>query len=225
MTVKKLIICLLLLALSPCVSFAQDVEINIEYNSLFDIKSFGSDSHTLEYKGYSLKVITSQILNVPEEFVLIDATLAEKRISIRIRTKALLSETNLEPAFTNALKSQLGLLLEKSSKEQIVNVAYLPTDNQINKNKCHSDAGEIKKVVEISGTWTGSCVTIEELLSKVSEWTGEHILNQTINRNSYNLSVSKGEWRQIVDKLDFSFGIVISEEKRTVEVFRILTSN
>lgn len=202
-------------------SSAQVVEMNVEYNSLYDTKSFGSGSHTVEYKGYSLKEVVSRILNVPEEFVLLDSALAEKRVSIYVRTKGSLRQTNLEPAFANALKRQLGLLLEKSRKEQIVNVAYLPTNDQINKNKCSADAGELKKIIEVNGTWTGYCVTIDELLNKVSEWTGKHIFNETFNKNACNLSVSRANWKQIVDNLEFNFGIVITEEKREVEFYKI----
>lgn len=211
---------LLLMCISASV-YAQEVTVHIAFDSVFNGTGSSSGPKKLQLLGYDLQRVISRVFEVNKNQVRIDRVLLDKTISITIETKNNIGQTDIRPAFTEALKDQLGIGIDKTSEKVLVGVAYLINEEAIDKNKCLADRGVSKSITEINGQWTGVCVTTQELINKISEWFDKTIINETLSKSSYNLLIERKAWMDIVNDLEFNYGIVIAEESRVLEIFSL----
>jgi len=219
---KILLFCLILLLINIATDvFAQDVTVQIS----FDLVSHGTGSSSgpkrLQLRGYDLHRVISRVFDVQKNQIRIDQALLRKTVSLTIETKNIIGQTDLKPSFTQALKDQLGITIDKASEKVAVHVAYLTNEDAINTSKCRADKGVSKSITEVNGQWTGVCVTTQELIDKISEWFDKTIINETLSKSSYNLSVKRTAWIDLVNDLELNYGIVITEETRTLEILTI----
>lgn len=200
---------------------AQEVMVHISFDSTFTGVGSSSGPKKLQLGGYTLQSVVSRVFELHKNQVKIDKALLDKTVSLTIETKNNIEQTDIKPSFTQALKDQLGITIDKATEKMPVQVAYITNDEAMVKNKCRSDIGVFKSITEINGQWTGVCVTTQELINKISEWFDKTILNETISKSTYNLSVEHKPWIEIVNDLEFNYGIVITEETRTLEILSL----
>ncbi len=62
---------------------------------------------------------------------------------------------------------------------------------------------------------------MQELIDKISEWYDKTIINETLSKSSYNLSVTRTAWTDLINDLELNYGIVIPEETRALEILTI----
>lgn len=219
---RILLFCLILLLIGSTAGvFAQEVTVKISFDSVVHGTGSSSGPKKLQLRGYDLQGVISRVFEVKKNQVRIDKGLLDKTISLTIETKNNIGQTDIKPAFTEALKDQLCIAIDKTSEKVLVGVAYLTNEEAIDKNKCLADRGVSKSITEINGQWTGVCVTTQDLIDKISEWFDKTITNETLSKSSYNLSIDRKAWKDIVTDLEFNYGIVIAEESRTLEIFSL----
>lgn len=199
--------------------YGQEVKVEIYYDSILTPQTSSSGERMIEYKGYDLRQILSKALRIPiQYFVINDTTLLKRTVSLKVLTKQQISAVNLEGSLIKAFNDGLGVTITTPYREVLTNVAYITNDQNLKKHNCLTDNGETRRTMQINRTWKGYCVTIQELLDKISEWSGESIMNETNNKNKYNLEVNHSEWDSMVNDLEFNYGIVISRETRKTKI-------
>jgi hypothetical protein len=217
---KILLLCLILISIATDV-FAQDVTVRIAFDSAVHGTGSSSGPKRLQLRGYDLQRVISRVFEVQKNQIRIDQALLGKTVSLTIETKNTIGQTDLKPSFTQALKDQLGITIDKASEKVSVHVAYLTNEDAINTSKCRPDKGVSKSISEVNGQWSGVCVTTQELIDKISEWFDKTIINETLSKNSYNLSVKRTAWTDLINDLELNYGIVITEETRALEILTI----
>jgi hypothetical protein len=218
---RILLFCLILLLISTTAGVAQEVTVHISFDSVFHGSGSSSGPKRLQLRGYDLQRVISRVFEVQKNQIRIDQTLSGKTVSLTIETKNNIGQTDIKPSFTQALKDQLGITIDKASEKVSVQVAYLTNEDAINTNKCRADKGVSKSITEVNGQWTGVCVTTQELINKISEWFDKTIINEAISKSTYNLSIERKPWKDIVNGLEFNYGIVIAEETKALEIFTV----
>lgn len=214
--------CFVLLLMSIAAGvFAQEVTVKISFDSTVHGTGSSSGPKRLQLRGYDLHRVISRVFDVQKNQIRIDQALLGKTVSLTIETKNSIGQTDLKPSFTQALKDQLGITIDKASEKVSVQVAYLTNEDAINTSKCRADKGVSKSISEVNGQWSGVCVTTQELIDKISEWFDKTIINETLSKSSYNLSVTRTAWTDLINDLELNYGIVITEETRALEILTI----
>lgn len=214
--------CFVLLLISMAAGVvAQEVTVKISFDSVFHGTGSSSGPKRLQLRGYDLPRVISKVFDVQKNQIRIDQALLGKTVSLTIETKNSIGQTDIRSSFTQAFKDQLGITIDKGSEKVPVQVAYITNDEAIDRNKCRADKGVSKSITEINGQWTGVCVTTQELIDKISEWFDKTIINETLSKSSYNLSVKRAAWTDLVNDLELNYGIVITEETRELEILTI----
>lgn len=217
---KILLFCLIFISIATD-AFAQDVTVRIAFDSAVHGTGSSSGPKRLQLRGYDLHRVISRVFDVQKNQIRIDQALLGKTVSLTIETKNSIGQTDIKPSFTRALKDQLGITIDKASEEVSVQVAYLTNEDAINTSKCRADKGVSKSISEVNGQWSGVCVTTQELIDKISEWFYKTIINETLSKSSYNLSVTRTAWTDLINDLELNYGIVITEETRALEILTI----
>lgn len=198
--------------------YGQDVKIDIYYDSVSTPQASSSGNKMVEYRGYNLQQVFAKVLHVPMQYVTLkDSTLFDRTVSVKIVTQRRISGVDLEDAFVKAVRVQLGLTVVVPEREVSTYVASIVSDRNLKNNRCLTDDGEMRRITQINRTWKGNCVAIEELLSKITEWSGESILNETLDKGKYNLEVNHSDLDAMIMDVEFNYGILISKETRKVK--------
>jgi hypothetical protein len=214
--------CFVLLLISIAAGvFAQEVTVKISFDSAVHGTGSSSGPKRLQLRGYDLHRVISKVFDIQKNQIRIDQALLGKTVSLTIETKNSIGQTDIKPSFTRALKDQLGITIDKASEKVAVQVAYLTNEDAINTSKCRADKGVSKSITEINGQWSGVCVAMQELIDKISEWYDKTIINETLSKSSYNLSVTRTAWTDLINDLELNYGIVITEETRALEILTI----
>ena len=217
--IKTTRFCLILLFLIVSqLAFSQDVSVQLSFDTVYNGTGSFSGQKILRMRGYELQAVVAKVFGVQKNVVRIDEALLKKTFTLKIETKGDIWQTDLKPAFTKALKELSGASLEIKTEQKAVWVAYLPNNEAISKSNCLIREGVDRSVSETNGLWMGSCVTTQELTNKLAEWSDKIIINETLTNKTYDLTVRNKPWQDLVKDLDSDYGIVFTEEIRSVEM-------
>lgn len=214
--------CFVLLFLTVSLwAFSQDVSVEISFDTVYNGTASFTGKKIMRMRGYGLQMMVAEVFGVQKNVVRIDAVYRKGTYSLKIETKGYISETDLKPAFINALKELTGASVEFKTEQAPVWVAYLPSYEAINKSKCVIKEGVARSVSETGDLWMASCVTTQELINKLAELSDKITLNETLTSKTFDFTIRKKAWPDLVYDLELNYGIVLTEETRSVEMITI----
>ena len=208
-------------------SYYSEIKIKIEIldDKLVNSSSSARGDNMLEFNGYRLFNIISEITEIPIEYFYLEGNSMNPLIKFKATSKNKIDKEELIKELNHTLNNELNIAFSYVKSERIVKVIYSLDKNKL--KKCtNSESKKESSLMILNRTLKGKCISMNQLINQINDWYSIKIVNEFDKTIKYNFEIHhSNSFEELQNELKFYYSLDIKTEKRYVRALSIVFKN